>query len=240
MNFHFTIKRIHIISFLVLFIILINTKNVFEEKIYTLPQTSAEIKKIALTFDDGPHPYYTEKIVEIITKYNAKATFFLVGKQIEKYPELVKLISNNPNCKIGNHTYSHKNLTKLSLKEIYDELNKTQNLIHSNVNDNGKITSYFRPPGGNYDGKVLKIAEKLKLNLALWSVFTNDHCKDMVKEKLLDTINTLCNNKQEIILLHSGSEVTLESLEEIILSLQNRGYNFVFIDDILDEKNFSN
>ncbi|MFN3550282.1 MAG: polysaccharide deacetylase family protein [Endomicrobiia bacterium] len=240
MYLHFAIKRIHIIFFLVSFIILTNAKNVFEEKIYILPKINNEIKKVAITFDDGPHPYYTEKIVEIITKHNVKTTFFLVGKQVEKYPEIVKLISKNKNCKIGNHTYSHKNLTKLSLKEVYDEINKTQNLLYSIVDEKDKIISYFRPPGGNYDRKVLEILEKMKLNIALWSVFTNDHCEDIKKEDLIDTINTFCNNQQEIILLHSGVQTTLEALEEIIQILKNKGYSFVFIDEILDEKNFSN
>ncbi len=240
MYLHFTIKRLYIIFFLVLFLILTNTKNVFEEKIYILSKTNTDIKKVAITFDDGPHPYYTEKIVEIITNHNVKATFFFVGKQIEKYPEIVRLVSRNTNCKIGNHTYSHKNLTKISFKDIYNEINKTQNLLYLIVENKDKIISYFRPPGGNYNKKVLEVLEKLNLKIALWSVFTNDHCEDITKEKLVETINKFCNNKQEIILLHSGVQTTLESLKEIIQILKEKGYSFVFVDEILDEKNFSN
>jgi len=192
-------------------------------------------KKIALTFDDGPHPYYTEKILEILSKYNIKATFFLVGKQIEKYPQIFKLLLNNKNYKIGNHTYSHKNLTKLPSEEVYSELLKTQSLMLSlSSGSDGNVSYYFRPPGGHYNQEVMKIAKKLGLRIILWSVFTNDHLPTITKQDLLNSIDNLCNGDKEIILLHSGSQVTLEALEDIIKLLKDKGYNFVNIDEIIN------
>jgi len=239
MSFHIAFKRIHIIIFSISFLILFTAKQVFEEKTFINLPNNFFSKKVALTFDDGPHPYYTEKIIDILSKYNIKATFFLVGKQIEKYPKIFKLLLDNKNYKIGNHTYSHKNLTKLSSLEIYNELFKAQNLMFSLGDNNQNIISYFRPPGGHYDYKVTQIAEKIGLKMVLWSVFTNDHLENITKKDLLDSIDKLCVGDKEIILLHSGSQATLDALEDIIKLLKNKGYIFVNVDEILNETDFS-
>ncbi len=236
MKLNFVIYRYEIILlFLLTFIFLPN--EVYEKKLVFNEQGYKNyFKLVALTFDDGPHPYYTQKIVNILNKHNVKATFFLVGRQVEKHPELVKYILENSRCKIANHTYSHRNLTKLNTLEIYKELFLTQKILKSLGNEE-KILPYFRPPGGWYNDEVVNIAEKLGLKLVLWSVFTNDHINGS-RNELLKKIKS-CERNREIILLHSGVETTLESLEDIITLLKSKNYYFVTVDELYDE-NISN
>lgn len=230
------VQRYHIILFF-LIIFIFSPGKIFEEKI-SFP--AGKIKFVALTFDDGPHPYYTREIVKILNKYGVRATFFFVGKQVEKYPELVKFVSENSNCKIGNHTYFHKDLTKLSPIEIYDELYNTQELLYKLVDKDDAIIPYFRPPGGKYNHSVEKIARILNLRQVLWTVFTNDHINNS-KIELIKKIDTLCTGDREIILLHSGRDATLHALEDIMALLISKGYHFVTVDEInFYGQNFSN
>ncbi len=229
------ITRLHILIFSTIFFILLNTKDVFEEKIVF--GEPVFVKKVALTFDDGPHPYFTENILEIISKYNIKATFFLVGIQAEKYPQLVKLLAENERCKIGNHTYSHKNLTKLSDLEILNELKTTQEILNS-ISGKKNVISYFRPPGGHYNDKVLNIADKLNLKIVLWSIFTNDHSEKITEKELISKITASLSSDKEIILLHSGSITTLKCLPKIIEILKEKNYEFVTIDEILEDETY--
>jgi peptidoglycan/xylan/chitin deacetylase (PgdA/CDA1 family) len=225
------IRRWQIIFFSCIFFVLLNKKEVFEEKIVFKP---VSIKKVAITFDDGPHPYFTENIVKIISEYNIKATFFVVGKQVEKYPQLMKLLAENDNCKIGNHTFTHRNLTKLSKKEIFTELKNTQDVI-SSICGEKNVIPYFRPPGGHYNYTVLNIAEQLGLKIVLWSIFTNDHNEKITEEEILSRIKMSLSSDKEIILLHSGSKTTLNCLPKIIEILKEKNYKFVTVDEILNE-----
>lgn len=232
-----TIRRVHIMIFTYFLFLFFSTEKIFEEKI---PETKhnfykQNIKQVALTFDDGPHPYFTQKIIEILNLNNIKATFFIVGKQAEKHQNLVRYIFENSNSKVANHTYSHKNLTKLSYYQIREELAKTQEILLSLAQENYKnrVIPYFRPPGGNYDNKVLSIANEIGLKVVLWSIFTNDHLPTTKKDEILYCIYSSLNSDKEIILLHSGSVATLEALQDIIDFLKQQNYEFVTIDEIL-------
>lgn len=236
MKFHFTLKRFHFIFIFLFFLLTLCSNKIFELEWIINFKKLPDVKKVALTFDDGPHPYYTEKIAEIIKKHDVKATFFFVGKQVEKYPEILKTISKNPNCKVGNHSFSHRNILKLKEKDLYYEIYNTQNLLLKIAENKESILNYFRPPGGNYNEALLEVLDSLGMKLALWSVFTNDHCCRLTKKQLLNTIEKFCIDKNEIILLHSGSQITLEALEDIIKLLKRKGYTFVFINEIYEKK----
>ncbi|MCX7956756.1 MAG: polysaccharide deacetylase family protein [Endomicrobia bacterium] len=233
------IRRFHIITLIVIFFTFIPIKNIYEEKIPQNFSLNSEEKKklVCLTFDDGPHPYYTKKIVDILKEYDVKATFFLVGKQMKKHPDLVKYILSYPKIKIANHTYSHKNLTKLSIEEIKNEIDLTHKIL-LNLSEDAKsnIVFYIRPPGGNYNHKVLQQIEILGYKLALWSVFPDDLvCKS--KQEILKKIDEQSQSDNEIVLLHSGNQFTLEALPEIIEILKAKNYEFVNIDEIKYETN---
>ncbi len=230
------IKKIFVLFFSIIIFVLLDTKEIFEEKI-SFDSCYLPTKKVALTFDDGPHPYFTESILKILTEYNIKATFFLVGIQAKKYPYLVKLLSESNHCKIGNHTFSHKNLTKLSEKEIFNELYLTYQILNS-ITGGKNIIPYFRPPGGHYNNNVLKVADKLNFKMVLWSIFTNDHSKKITEKELINTIIYSLSSDKEIILLHSGSKTTLNCLPKIIEILKERNYEFVSVDEILEDETY--
>ena len=106
----------------------------------------SEKKKIALTFDDGPHPVYTEQVLQVLDQGNIPATFFLLGQNIEEHQDLVKEIDAKGHL-IGNHTYHHVQVTSLPLDQACEEIQKTSDLIESLT---GKGTEYVRPPFGTW------------------------------------------------------------------------------------------
>lgn len=127
-------------------------------------------KKILLTFDDGPHPRTTPKILEILKKRNLKAIFFVLGLQAEKYPHLVKQI-HEAGHEIGNHTYNHKNMAQLSEEQIRYQLEKTNQLIE---NATGERPRFLRPPYGALNKQVLRICQSSNMNIMLWTIDPKD------------------------------------------------------------------
>lgn len=185
-------------------------------------------KKIALTFDDGPRPGSTEKILEILRDHNIKATFFIVGKQAEKYPHLIQRIYDEGH-EIGNHTYSHKRLTKMSNKEIIEDVEKTRTVIFNQI---GFIPYLFRPPGGKFNSESLGILKELNYSIVFW---TNNSGDWMQVEKNILSKRVIKNTKPgTIILMHNSNySSTLESLPEIISNLENQHYRFVTISKLI-------
>lgn len=184
--------------------------------------------KICLTFDDGPQPYYTYQILDILEREGARATFFVVGKQVQSHPDLLRAIDSSGN-EIENHTYNHFNLTTLTPEQIASELKTNGDLIHNLI---GKTPRYFRPPGGNYDGLVAKVAQEQGIDMVLWSVMGNDTVPRTVPKICQSVLSNVGANG--IILLHSGVEQTLEALPAIIRELKRRGYRFVTLSDLAE------
>ena len=109
------------------------------------------VKKIALTFDDGPHPYYTEQLLKGLKERNVKATFFITGKNVETYPEIVKMIHEDEHL-IGNHTYNHTQLTSRNQESFKQEIIKTNEIIKEVT---GEDTIYVRPPYGSWNKEFI-------------------------------------------------------------------------------------
>lgn len=216
---HICIRRYHLILFVVcaLLITRVSMFSSHEKKWY--PYT------VVLTFDDGPHPFYTLKLLDILSRYHIRATFFLVGKQIEKYPDLALAIAEEGH-EFGNHTYHHYNLTTISPKTIINELKKTQHALNAST---GKKMVWFRPPGGKYNDRVIHVAESCGYTMVLWDVEPRDHLP-MDPDTLLNNIlrNTSDDN---IILLHSGIDTTVACLPRLIEALRERGFRFVTVSE---------
>jgi len=190
--------------------------------------------RIALTFDDGPHVGYTKKLIDVLSRYNAKATFFVVGIRLEQNPELAKQLSNAGH-EIENHTYNHKNLAHLNDSEIEEELMHHRMLIR---NITHRDSCFFRPPGGQYDTKVVDVAYKNGLSMILWTVFTKDHDeKDpkIIVQRALDQATD-----GGVVLLHSGSDATVAALPAILKELNSRGYKFVTVADLYRDRKTHN
>lgn len=191
---------------------------------------NCEEKKIALTFDDGPHPVKTKEILEVLDKHNVKATFFVLGINVKNYPSIMNLISKNGH-EIGNHTYSHKRLKGKSKKTIEKELLKTDIEIMTN---NGSKTNLIRPPCGEYDDNLVDIAIEKDYKIVLWNIDTRDWAHS-TKD---DIINNIIKNIKggDIVLFHdylSGENNTVEALDTIIPILKDKGYEFVTVGELL-------
>ena len=183
-------------------------------------------KVVALTFDDGPSKY-TAKILDVLKKYGASATFFLVGNKVDFYGDILRRMLNE-GSEIGNHSYDHKRLTRLSKEDFQKEINKTQEAIKKLT---GFTPTLFRPTYGGYT-KTLKSYTDLKF--VLWDVDSRDW-----QVKSTDKIlrNILPNVKSgSIILMHDNHEYALKALDKIIVNLKNQGYKFVTVSELLELK----
>ncbi|MDD5354458.1 MAG: polysaccharide deacetylase family protein [bacterium] len=182
--------------------------------------------RIALTFDDGPHQFFTSEILKVLEREGARATFFVVGKQVKIFPELLQEIARSGN-EIGNHTYNHYNLTMLDEAQINFEIKSNEELIK-------RVTSltprFFRPPGGHYNYKVVEAAKDNGEDMALWSIHPRDTDRPQVEYILQKVLNNV--EDQSVILLHSGVEQTLEALPQLIRELRKKGYRLVTLSEL--------
>ncbi|MBA3065114.1 polysaccharide deacetylase family protein [bacterium] len=183
-------------------------------------------QKVALTFDDGPHPYYTKKILEILNEYSVKGTFFLVGKQAEKYPELVTAIKG-AGCEIGNHTYNHPRLIYLSESDVQKEVKSTTLLLE---NITGEKIKYFRPPGGRYYFNTLENISGLEI--ILWTINTDDIF--LSSEKIYEEVITA--EEGDIILMHSGVPQTVKALPRILRYFSKNGITALSVSELRKRK----
>ena len=184
----------------------------------------SEKKKIALTFDDGPHPVYTEQVLQVLDHGNIPATFFLLGQNIEEHQDLVKEIDAKGHL-IGNHTYHHVQVTSLPLDQACEEIQKTSDLIESLT---GKGTEYVRPPFGTWSEGL---EDRLNLIPVMWTIDTLDWTTENVDEIVCRVTEQAEENG--IILMHDGYESTVQALERFIPLLEAEGYEFVTVDQVI-------
>lgn len=195
-------------------------------------KSTETVKKVALTFDDGPHPRYTEKILDILSEYGVKATFFIIGKNAENYPEAMKKIAET-DCEIGNHTYSHARLDRLNRKDAENEIKKCEDIIYSVT---GKRPSVLRPPHGFVSENFSDIASSMQYNVVLWSIDTLDWSLTPSDTIYTNVMKDLKGG--DIILMHdyvSGGNTTCDALRKIIPRLLSEGYEFVTISELISE-----
>ncbi len=205
----------------------INEKS-YDDTYLSIKKKSVSIddKVIALTFDDGPSKY-TSKILDILKKYDACGTFFVIGNKTTFYKDILRRILNE-GSEIGNHTYDHKLLTRLSENEFKEEINKTQENIK---NLTGFTPKLFRPTYGGYTNILKKYTN---LTFILWDIDSRDW-QVKSKDKILN--NILPNVKPgKIILMHDNHEYSLNSLEDLIKNLKDNNYKFVTVSELLEIK----
>lgn len=210
------------------------TLQVMNHKSFAVVTNGSKKEKIlALSFDDGPHPEYTLEILDILKEHNAVATFFVLGKHAKKYPEIInRQISEGH--EIGNHSYSHTDMKKLSVREIQEEFDKTQDIIYSICNIKPKL---FRPPYGNYNDEVIKVMDNRESTIVLWTFYQDS--KDWSNPGVDNIVETTLSKVQngDIILLHDyvykDESHTVKALKEFLPILIDRGYKFVTISDLI-------
>lgn len=219
------IKRYHFILFVIL-VLIVGSVLIISHNDFIHPRQFFRYK-VALTFDDGPHPGYTKSIVDILSRYNARATFFVVGKQVRKHPGLLKLISSSGH-EIGNHTYSHISLPKMSRLEIISEIEKTSEIIKKITKKDVKL---FRPPGGSINEEHERFINSLGYKVILWDVLSND-LSQLSEEEIYN--NVIKNVKDgSIVLFHSGRRETLNLLPRLIKELIKMEYKLVTVSEII-------
>lgn len=244
-------KIVYTLSILLLVILVISSFNRYNEKTTQAINIEGDITKeyediiikrgnedekiIALTFDDGPDQDYTPQVLDILKKYDVKATFFVVGENVTWNPDLIKREFEEGH-EIGNHTFTHINVAKKAYGEIDSEITRTQEEVKKIIGQEPKL---FRPPYRAISRNMCDIIKSKDMNIILWS---NLDPRDWSNPGVGYIINTI-NNKVEngnIILLHDYNKVrvqktqTIQALEVVIPALKAKGYEFVTVSELID------
>lgn len=201
--------------------------------IFTLPSSliSGEEKGgvVYLTFDDGPIPEVTPRVMEILSRYQVKATFFMVGENIDKHPEVYRQVVTAGHT-VGNHTYNHLKGWRCSTKEYLANTQKCQDASdrHSAVQQTSSSCKLFRPPYGKATFSQRRALHQMGYRLIYWDVLTRDYDQSVTPEQMLATIRRkTCQGS--IINFHDSlksNERMLEALPKAIEWLQSQGYRF--------------
>lgn len=194
----------------------------------TIPQSSAEqpgeLKKVAITFDDGPHEIYTPLLLDGLAQRKVHATFFVTGENVEKYPDIIQRMDTEGHL-IGNHTYHHIQLTNTNGDVFYEELKKTNEVISQITK---KDVEYVRPPFGSWNKKY---EQELNMFPVLWNIDPMDWCSndtDCIVRHVLERVQD-----NSIILLHDEYDSSIAAALQIIDQLQKEDYEFVTVDQML-------
>jgi peptidoglycan-N-acetylglucosamine deacetylase len=178
-------------------------------------------KRLFLTFDDGPTPEITDKVLEILDKYNARATFFCLGRNVERYPEIYQRILDK-NHKTGNHTYSHLKGWKTGHKEYFQDVELAGQFIKSDL---------FRPPYGQIRRSQIQYLKR-KYKIIMWEVMSHDYQKQLSKERSLKAVLHY-TREGSIVVFHDSvkaSEKVLYILPRILEEFSHKGFTFEAID----------
>ena len=199
-----------------------------EIKVYRSVET--EKKQIALTFDDGPHPSLTPKILQILAKYNIPATFFMVGQNVINYPNAAKQVILAGH-EVGNHTFTHPHIANLSEKAIFDEIGRCEDALEELCEYRPHL---LRTPQGALTPSLERCLADDDYILVLWSLDT----RDWDNKSTACIVRTVLENIKagDIILMHDYigyNSKTPEALEQIIPKLLAEGYEFVTVSELL-------
>ncbi len=162
--------------------------------------------KIFLTFDDGPHPEGTPKVLDILAEHDAKATFFCLGKQVEKYPVIFDRIKQEGHA-VGNHTYSHLSGWTTGNKRFFEDIARADDIIGS---------SLFRPPYGQIRPSQVRVIKK-KYKIVMWDVMSGDYDAKQKPEVIIKRVQKL-SMSGSVVIFHDG-KIVLKTLKQILIEL---------------------
>lgn len=191
-----------------------------------------EEKKVALTFDCAWSADDMEQILQILEENNVKATFFIVGTWIDKYPEVVKQISEKGHD-VANHSDTHAHVANITYQKNVEEIQNCANKIETIT---GKKSTLYRGPYGEYNDTVLKAANDEGHMTIQWNIDTLDW-KDLTANEMIDRISKKIE-PGSIILLHNGTTHTADSLQGIIDYIKKQGYEMVKVSDLIYTENY--
>ncbi len=174
-------------------------------------------KKIYITFDDGPHPSITPRVLEILKKFNAKATFFCIGNNVNKYKETFEMIVNDGHS-VGNHTYNHEKGWNTGTKEYVESVNRTRSLVGSDL---------LRPPHGRITPAQIRRLKK-DYRLIAWSVISYDWDKSLTPDECLENVIKKSYDGS-IIVFHDSEKAVcnmIPTLTKVLQYYSDRGFTF--------------
>ena len=192
-----------------------------------------EKKQVAISFDAAWGNDDTETLIEILDEYDVPATFFVVGAWVDKYPESVKALADAGH-QIQNHSNSHPNMSQLSVSQITDEITTCNEKIKSVT---GKTPTLFRPPYGDYDNETIETLTNLKMFTIQWDVDSLDWKDNATPESICKRVTSKVKNGS-IVLFHNDADHTPAALPNILKTLKEQGYEFVFIEDLILKDNY--
>ncbi|MCI8899180.1 MAG: polysaccharide deacetylase family protein [Lachnospiraceae bacterium] len=184
----------------------------------------ADIRRTALTFDDGPHPVYTEQLLDGLKERGVHATFFVTGEHAELHPDIIRRMHDEGHL-IGNHTYSHIQLTASNRDQFKNELIQTNEILYEIT---GEEIQYVRPPYGSWDKQL---ETDLNMFPVLWNVDPLDWRTANANRVAKAVISKVSEN--DIILMHDYYDTSVEAALMIVDELMLQGYEFVTVDKIL-------
>lgn len=184
--------------------------------------------KVALTFDDGPKAELTERVLDVLAKHKAKATFYILGRSIAGNEEILKRQVAEGH-ELGNHSWTHDNLTEISQEQLQHEIHHTQEVIK---NITGVTPKTLRPPYGAYNANVAHVSNMPLIN---WNVDSDDWRHRNVRSN----VNTVMSQATSgsIILMHDVHQESVDAVEEIVVKLKQKGYQFVTVTELIGEQN---
>jgi polysaccharide deacetylase family sporulation protein PdaB len=197
--------------------------------IYSVDTTQ---KAVSISFDAAWGADKTLQILDVCDQYNVKATFFLVGFWVDKFPDMVAEIDRRGH-EIGTHSQTHPQMSKLSQSQVATELQSSSNKISAIT---GKPVLLFRPPFGDYNNQLLEVAESLGLYTIQWSVDSLDW-KGISAQQIASRVNLA--KQGDVILCHNNSDHIVQALPAIFLALQSKGLTFVPIGELIYKTNYT-
>ena len=190
-------------------------------------------KKCAITFDCAWGASDIPDILDILDRYKAKATFFIVGVWAEKYPDMVRMMAERGH-ETASHGYSHLYMASIPEDKIAEEISRCADVLEKLTN---RKVGLFRPPYGEYNARVVKTAERLGYHTIQWDVDSLDWKKEMTRENIFNRVVNR-TGKGSIILFHNDTIHTRDVLPDILEALTESGFDFVTVSDLLIKEPF--
>ena len=186
-----------------------------------ISKTSSRNHSLALTFDDGPDPVYTPKVLDLLREHGVNATFFLIGELAALHPEIVRRILDEGH-EIGNHAYRHVKFAALLLQDQLGEIALTDRLLSQY---DGREWHWFRPPQGRLPPSLLLELVRTRHRIAMWSYDSLDYQKQSVAS-ILSRFRSKHARNGEVILFHDDNDFTVSALQQLLSQWRVEGYKF--------------
>lgn len=194
-----------------------------------IERSSNARNEIALTFDDGPHPEFTGAVLDVLKIHRAVATFFLVGRNVEKYPELVRRMVAEGH-EIANHSMTHAEFREISSAEIEEEVSSMDAVLSEFGADKNRI--WFRPPKGVLNARTLLYSARRRRRYVLWNIDPKDFMANDPR-LIADAFKAATPKSGDIVLLHDKSMATVDALKDILAEIHAQSLTPVTVSSLL-------